>query len=100
MENIFFNITWLFLSGVVWVINYLINLMICIEPARRPYFTGTEQAAKSLDLPTFPSRLFRRMKFTQTDGTDEFHNSNIEELFGSIWSLRSKISNKSPDTVS
>lgn len=59
-----------------------------------------DQTGKSADLPTLPSRLFRRMKFTQTDGgTEERHSSNIDDFFGSIWSLRSKVSNKSPDTV-
>ncbi|XP_050529538.1 uncharacterized protein LOC126899057 isoform X2 [Daktulosphaira vitifoliae] len=71
------------------------------EPLRRQnnnnsYNTSNEQTGKSIDLPTLPSRLFRRMKFTQTESADE-PQSNTEDFFGSIWSLKSRISNKSPD---
>lgn len=62
-------------------------------------FTSFEQIGKTSDLPTLPSRLFRRMKFTQTDSAEDRHSSNIDDIFGSIWSLRSKVSNRSPDTV-
>lgn len=58
-----------------------------------------DQAGKPSDLATLPSRLFRRMKFTQTDSAEERHSSNLDNFFGSIWSLKSKISNKTLETV-
>lgn len=39
------------------------------------------------------------MKFTQTNSIEEFHSNNVDDFFGSIWSLKSKVSNKSPDAV-
>lgn len=40
------------------------------------------------------------MKMTQTESTDEIRSTTyIEDFFGSIWSLRSKVSSKSFDTV-
>lgn len=74
---------------------------ICIisEHIRHPHIVNFDQTGKPLDIPTLPSRLFRKMKFTQTDTTGEHYSNNIEDLFGSIWSLKSKISNKSPEPV-
>lgn len=65
----------------------------------RHNFANYDQAGKPSDLPTLPSRLFRRMKFTQTDSAEERHSSNLDDFFGSIWSLKSKVSNKTLETV-
>jgi len=62
-------------------------------------FDNYDQESKPSDLPTLPSRLFWRMKFTQTDSAEERHSSNLEDFFGSIWSLKSKVSNKTLETV-
>jgi hypothetical protein len=75
------------------------NYSLPLERVWRYNFANIEQTVKPTDLPTLPSRLFRRMKFTQTDSGEEHHSNNIDDFFGSIWSLRSKVSNKSPDTV-
>lgn len=62
-------------------------------------FANIDQSGKQIDLPNLPSKLFWKMKFTQTENGEERTSGNLDEFFGSIWSLRSKISNKSPDTV-
>lgn len=58
-----------------------------------------DQGGKPSDLPTLPSRLFRRMKFTQTESAEDRHSSNPDNFFGSLWSLKSKVSNKTLETV-
>lgn len=72
---------------------------IITERTRRHNMSNIDQTNKSNDLPTLPSRFFQRMKFTQTNSIEEFHSNNVDDFFGSIWSLKSKVSNKSPDGV-
>lgn len=66
---------------------------------RHNFINSYDPVSKPSDLPTLHSRLFRRMKFTQTDSAEERHSSNLDDFFGSIWSLKSKISNKTMETV-
>jgi len=66
---------------------------------RHNFINSYDPVGKPSDLPTLHSRLFRRMKFTQTDSAEERHSSNLDDFFGSIWSLKSKISNKTLETV-
>lgn len=82
-------------------IKLLYNWILCnfLEPTRHSHITNFDRAGKPQDIPTLPSRIFRKIKFTQTDGADDHHSNNIEDFFGSIWSLKSKVSNKSPETV-
>uniref|UniRef100_A0A2S2NSK1 Uncharacterized protein n=1 Tax=Schizaphis graminum TaxID=13262 RepID=A0A2S2NSK1_SCHGA len=83
------NDCWKILSGSTAVIK---------ERMWHHNFINYDQVGKPSDLPTLPSRLFRRMKFTQTDSAEERHSSNLDDFFGSIWSLKSKISNKTLET--
>lgn len=73
--------------------------MFVTEQMNHPRVVNFDQTGKPIDVQTLPSRLFRKIKFTQTDDTEDRHSNNIDDYFGSIWSLKSKVSVKSPDTV-
>lgn len=73
--------------------------MIVTEPIHHSHFVNFDLTGKPIDVQNLPFKLLKKMKLTQTDGTEERHSNNMEDYFGSIWSLKSKVSLKSPDMV-